>query len=56
MGKDHAFSLGHVNFEVPLKDPRVGVKYEAGYSDKWTQDLEEKAGQIQCCFGALTGS
>lgn len=49
--KDHAFSLGHVNFEVPLKHPRVGVKYAAGYSDKWTQDLET-AGQIQWCYGA----
>lgn len=52
MGKDHAFSLGYVNFEVPLKHPRVGVKYAADYSDKWTQDLEEKAGQIQWCSGA----
>lgn len=50
--KDHVFSLGYVNFEVPLKHPRVGVKYAAGYLDKWTQGLEEKAWRIQWCSGA----
>ena len=52
VGKDHAFSLGHVNLEEPLKHPRVGVTYATGYSDKRTQGLQEKARQIHWCSGS----